>query len=1014
MQTARLWALTGTAGLAVSLAAAMTGTAAASTPTAAPAAAPSFAKLSTSQVKAFSSGKQESMVVVFDDQLGNLPANRAHRSARQAAAASMQAPLVAQLKQVGASHITGLSLLNAVSATMPAAEAQALRHVQGVNEVVPDGTIIIGDAKPATKPVAAGQVQEQTSPATAAGGQQLCSSSPDKPLIEPEELNSIHALQAATIATGQGVIVGNVDADTLAGNPNLIRPNGQHVIIDAPDPTENVFSDEFNGDVSTIGAQGTVTYTYASQLPYSDIPANCTFKIVGDATGASILQTGYFSDTNSAGQVVAPESQVIAGLQAATDAGANVVSESYGYGALPGASDDLLVPANDAMVAAGVTVVESSGDSGSSGTVEAPADDPNVIDVGGTNDLRLLAQADGYTKGWLDDRMTTLSSGGTAPNGRVVDLVAPGYLGLAAAGAGQDPPLPTEAFGGTSQSAPFVSGAAADVIQAYRDTHGGASPTPAQVKQVLTSTATDIGAPSDQQGSGLLDIYAAVQAARQLPGTTQSHASGSAVVATPSQVDVQAAGGSTVHTSVSLYNASSSTEKVSGRYRVLGGEQALGRPVTENVTAPAAGAAIPPQGATAAAPVKFTVPRGVDVLDADMRWPDATNSDDNILSFILTDPSGKLAQSSYDYGAANGPNASPDIQHATVQRPAAGTWTAQIVWADGRGHVQSPPNTPGTYRGPVTFQANGQNFTTAPATGPVTIAAHHSATVPLAVSMPRNPGDAPESVQFTGTGGLASSVPIARRVLIPSGGGSFSAPLTSSVSRGPGQIKTFYVNVPKGQRDLDVSFYVPDHATNDPVYFYLFSPADLNPAITESGNVQVSATDAAPTPHNTTGRASLIAPRPQAGLWEIDVMQGATTDGTTFLNNVTGVLAYNKLGPFTETGLPTSASATIAPGASVPVTATVTNTTNHVGFFELEPSGTDITGGNTATPLELQPGQTGKLTATLSPTAAAGTAVTGTLSVADSTDWGGTEPAIGFPDSISDFHDFDYAYTVGS
>ena len=25
----------------------------------------------------------------------------------------------------------------------------------------------------------------------------------------------------------------------------------------------------------------------------------------------------------------------------------------------------------------------------------------------------------------------------------------------------------------------------------------------------------------------------------------------------------------------------------------------------------------------------------------------------------------------------------------------AGTWTAQIVWADGRGHVQNPPDTPG-------------------------------------------------------------------------------------------------------------------------------------------------------------------------------------------------------------------------------------------------------------------------------------------------------------------------------
>jgi hypothetical protein len=1015
MQTVRLWTLAGGAGVAISLAAAMAGTATAATaatPGASP--SPSFSKLSASQVKTFSSGKQESMVVVFDNQLSSTPANKAHQSARKAAAESMQAPLVSQLKQVGASHITGLSLLNAVAATMPASEATALSHTQGVKEVVPDGTIIIGDAKSTAKQAAAAQVQKQTIPATAADGQQLCNSSPNQPLTEPEELNSIHAQQAASIATGQGVIVGNVDADTLAGNPNLIRPNGQHVIIDAPDPTENVFSDEFNGDVSTIGAQGTVTYTYASQLPYSNIAANCSFRIVGDATGASILTTGYFSDTNSAGQIVAPESQVIAGLQAATSDGANVVSESYGYGALPGASDDLLVPTNDAMVAAGVTVVESSGDSGSSGTVEAPADDPNVIDVGGTNDLRLLAQADGYTKGWLDDTMTTLSSGGTAPNGRVVDLVAPGYLGLAAAGAGQDPPLPTEAFGGTSQSAPFVSGAAADVIQAYRDTHGGASPTPAQVKQILTSTATDIGAPSDQQGAGLLNIYAAVQAARQMPGTTQSRASGSAVVATPSQVDVQGAGGSTVHTSVSLYNASSSTEKVSGSYRALGGERPFGKPVTENVSAPAAGASIPPQGATAATPVKFTVPRGADVLDADMRWPDATNNDVNILSFILTDPSGKLAQSSYDYGAANGTNASPDIQHATVQHPAAGTWTAQIVWADGRGHVQSPPNTPGTYRGPVTFQASGQNFTTVPATGSVTIAAHHSATVPLAVAMPRSPGDAPESVQFSGSGGLASSLPIARRVLIPSGGGAFVAPLTSSVSRGPGQIKTFYVNVPKGQKDLDISLYAPDHASNDPVYYYLFSPADLDPSITESGNVQVSATDTTPTANNPTGRASLIAPNPQPGLWEIDVMQGATTDGSTFLNPVAGVLAYNQLGHFSETGLPTSASTTIAPGASVPVSVKVTNTTNHVGYFELAPTGNDITGGNTTTPLQLAPGATGTLTATLSPTAAAGTAVSGFLSVYDSTDWGGQEPAIGFPDSISDFHDFAYAYTVGS
>ena len=174
------------------------------------------------------------MVVVFDNQLANLPANRAHRHARETTAASMQAPLVAQLKQVGATHITGLSILNAVAAAMPAAEARALSHTQGVKEVVPDGTIIIGDATSKTKTVAGSQVQKPAIPATAADGQQSCNAPGGKPLLEPEALTSIHdasndpsdTQEASSIATGQGVIVGNVDADTLAGNPNLIRPTG--------------------------------------------------------------------------------------------------------------------------------------------------------------------------------------------------------------------------------------------------------------------------------------------------------------------------------------------------------------------------------------------------------------------------------------------------------------------------------------------------------------------------------------------------------------------------------------------------------------------------------------------------------------------------------------------------------------------------------------------------------------------------------------------------------------------
>src|SRR5581483_7147945 len=140
------------------------------------------------------------------------------------------------------------------------------------------------------------------------------------------------------------------------------------------------------------------------------------------------------------------------------------------------------------------------------------------------------AMAYGYT-GWVNDNITPLSSGGTTPDNKDVDLVAPGYGGEAACNPhGTDCPTntATEAFGGTSQAAPLVSGAVADVIQAYRDTHGGSSPSPALIKQILVSTATDIGAPADQEGAGLVDIYAAVRAAQQMPGSSDNQGPGDA------------------------------------------------------------------------------------------------------------------------------------------------------------------------------------------------------------------------------------------------------------------------------------------------------------------------------------------------------------------------------------------------------------------------------------------------------------------------------------------------------
>jgi Subtilase family len=656
-----------------------------------------------------------------------------------------------------------------------------------------------------------------------------------------------------------------------------------------------------------------------------------------------------------------------------------VISESYGFSQRPGRYA-VFYAADDAAVAAGVTVVVSSGDSGDSGTVSSPATDPNVIAAGATNTLRLLAQAYGYTN-WTNNNITPLSSGGTTPNNKLVDLVAPGYGGEAEcnpAGSGCPANTTTEAFGGTSEAAPLIAGAAADVIEAYAAAHGGTKPTPAQVKAILTSTAEDVDAPADQQGAGLVDIYAAVRAAQQLPGAKSGGQNEPAsLIASPTQIDVTATGGTLSNQQVTLYNTGATKTRVVGAYRSLTPVIPIGKTVTEPVSAPDPSLPVPAAGAQAAKSITFQVPPGLSRLDADMIVPDPANG--TILSYTLIAPQNNLAQISYDYGTpstrAGALGTTPNIQHAEVADPAPGTWTAKILWANGRAHLQSLPNVPGTFSGNISFRLSGQEFLTLPAIAPVTIGAHSSATVPLRIVMPLTPGDHPESVQFASDNGATTSLPVARRTLIASAGGHFDTTITSTVGRGVGQISTYDINVPAGEKDIDVAFSTPDASADNKYTYWLINPSgtvvaeDATPTTTVVGST---------TP---TALADLIALSPVAGTWEIDVELTLTVSGLEFRQVVEGAVTYNQL-KVTEAGLPSDPSTTLAAGTSDPVTVTIKNTANVGRTFTVKSSAGDVTG---ITPVYIPAGQTGAVTFSSTPVAAPGTVVTGTLTVLSNT-----------------------------
>jgi hypothetical protein len=693
-------------------------------------------------------------------------------------------------------------------------------------------------------------------------------------------------------------------------NPDFIRADGSHVFIDYRDftaegPNAPSGAAEAFGDASSIAAQGRQVYDLSNFVnPAHPLPPGCTITVRGMAPGASLIGMKVFGQASSAyGSVI------IQGMDwAVTHDHADIISESFGGYPIPDTAQDLIRQFNDAAVAAGVTVSQGSGDSGATASPSAPATDPLVLNAGANTNFRAYAQTVSYAfqfshGSYLSDNISSIGGGGFGQDAQTVDLVAPGEADWALctpnpalytectdfkANPGQGAPASLQQFGGTSQSTPLTAGAAALVIEAYRSTHKGATPAPAIVKRILTSTANDLGFPAREQGAGELDSLKAVQAAMSINGGTPT---GHSLLLNPAKLTIVGRAGSSGDQTVDVTNTGATTQTVSARGRALTADVSNQR---RDVTLGSTPLFIDQFGsARPYVTTTFTVPAGVDRLLASDAWPGPNAR----VGLTLIDPNGS-------YAAYTRPQGHGNHGQVDVRNPVAGTWTAIVFLRDG------------TFTGPVHLSFATQRFGAADSVSPstLTLAPGQTGRLRLHANLPQAPGDSDDDLVISDSSGDQTVVPVILRSLVPvdSHGASFSGTLTGGNGRpGPAEEQTFAFDVPKGRAALSTSFTFDDDIGTEVIGF-LVDPTGNLLASQSTGYAAATAVV------QTNGlRAVTLAPQP--GRWKFIMLELNPVGGNTLSAAFRGRVSFDAPA-IRARGVPSGDKLV----AGTPVTATLT------------------------------------------------------------------------------------------
>jgi hypothetical protein len=847
---------------------------------------------------------RDKVIVVLKSQFAGLPDTPGGAARRSAVVAASQRGVIAELTAAHARAVTPISLVNAVAATVSPAVASRLAANPAVAEVVPDERIAYGSPAPAITPSSAARAVKPLPGA--------CPTRKNAVQLDPEAVEAIHAATQsgkgnsaqALGYTGAGVKVAFIADSADPNNPDFIRADGQHVFVDNRDFSgTGTFALTDGGeaflDASSIAAQGRQVYDL-SRLGFK-LSVPCRIRILGVAPGASLVGLDVIGSSFTVFTSVLLE----AVDYAVTKDHVNVINESLGFHKYPDVNTaDLFEMANDAAVKAGVVVTIASGDSGVTNTIASPASDPHTISAGATTTYRSYAQVGlgGINrlgiKGWIDNNISGLSSGGFDQTGHTVDVVAPGDLNWALCST--KPRLwfgctaPVELEGGTSEAAPLTAGVAALVIQAYEQGHHGHRPTPAIVTQIIVSTAQDIDAPAEQQGAGMIDAYQAVLAARSYRSPAKAKA-GHAVLVSATQLNAVGGRSTKERFAETLTNA--------GR-----------GPVTVHL----AGRTLSPYSTIAARKLHlakanhFTAKVRLHVAAGQARLS-VSVAIQGIANIYLISPDGDLAEYNLPQGQGN-------FGNAQVADPAKGTWTAVV-----QGFPQSPRVVTRLRAQTATWRSFGTLSTRS-----LRLAQGASRRVTLTVSTPPVPGDQSGAIVVWRSGRVPkfsrrSTIPVTLRS-VASTSTTFTGTLTGGNGRdeNEGQVAYYEINVRPGTPALNAS--ISGFPSSDQLLTELVSPTGL---VESAANNTLLFTEPSGRPPKQVMEpgAELHVTRPVAGNWTLIVDFDNPVSGTAVATPFT-MSINDQAARAVQTGLPTSASVKLPAGKPVTATLTFTNSSS--------------------------------------------------------------------------------------